>query len=99
VRQCRIGGRRTLATLKDLRQAFDHTQQELAGSLGVSQDAISRIESRSDMLLSTLRRYVEAMGGRLDLVARFPDRAPVILDHLSSDRQSAGRKARRSKSR
>ena len=55
-----------LATLKDLRQAVAQTQQDLAVALGVGQDTISRLEKRSDMLLSTLRRYVEAMGGTLE---------------------------------
>jgi hypothetical protein len=50
--------------------------------LGVGQDTISRLEKRSDMLLSTLRHYVESMGGKLELVAQFPNRPPVILDHL-----------------
>ena len=72
-----------LATLKDLRQAVAQTQQDLASTLGVGQDTISRIEKRSDMLLSTLRRYVEAMGGKLELVAQFPDRPPMVIDHLS----------------
>ncbi len=72
-----------LATLKDLRLAVEHTQQDLAASLGGGQDTISRIERRSDLLLSTLRRYVEAMGGELDLVARFPNRPPVLLDHIA----------------
>ncbi|MEK7810976.1 MAG: helix-turn-helix domain-containing protein [Pseudomonadota bacterium] len=72
-----------LATLKDLRLAVAHTQQDLAASLGVGQDTISRIERRSDLLLSTLRRYVEAMGGELDLVARFPNRPPVLLDNIA----------------
>lgn len=71
-----------LASLKDLRQAFEHTQVDLARSLGVGQDTVSRIEKRSDMLLSTLRRYVEAMGGRLELVAQFPHRPPMVIDHL-----------------
>jgi DNA-binding XRE family transcriptional regulator len=71
-----------LATLKDLRMAADQTQAELALTLGVRQDTISRLEQRSDMLLSTLRRYVEAMGGTLDLVVTFPDRPSVVLDHL-----------------
>jgi DNA-binding XRE family transcriptional regulator len=73
-----------LATLKDLRQAVAQTQQDLASTLGVGQDTISRIEKRSDMLLSTLRRYVEAMGGKLELVAQFPDRPPMVIDHLTS---------------
>jgi DNA-binding XRE family transcriptional regulator len=72
-----------LATLKDLRLAVAHTQQDLAASLGVGQDTISRIERRSDLLLSTLRRYIQAMGGELDLVARFPNRPPVLLDHIA----------------
>lgn len=72
-----------LATLKDLRQAVEQTQQVLAAVLGVGQDTISRLEKRSDMLLSTLRRYVEAMGGTLELVARFPNRPPVVIDQLA----------------
>jgi transcriptional regulator with XRE-family HTH domain len=71
-----------LATLKDLRQAVAQTQEELASALGVGQDTISRLEQRSDMLLSTLRRYVQGMGGTLELVARFPNRPPVVIDHL-----------------
>lgn len=72
-----------LATLKDLRQAVAQTQQDLAATLGVGQDTISRLEKRSDMLLSTLRRYIEAMGGKLELVAQFPNRSPVVIDHLA----------------
>ena len=72
-----------LATLKDLRQAAEQTQQDLATALGVGQDTISRLEKRSDMLLSTMRRYVEAMGGKLELVAQFPDRPPMVIDHLT----------------
>mgnify|MGYP000854621897 CR=1 FL=1 len=81
-----------LATLKDLRQAVAQTQEELAATLGVGQDTISRLEKRSDMLLSTLRRYVEAMGGKLELVAKFPDRPPLVIEHLA-DETSARRRA------
>ena len=73
-----------LATLKDLREAVERTQEELAVSLGVGQDTVSRIERRSDILLSTLRRYVEAMGGELELVARFPNRSPLIIEHIAA---------------
>ena len=66
-------------TLRELRKARQLTQVSVARELGVSQDAISRLERRSDLLLSTLRRTVEAMGGTLSLVARFPDRPPVEL--------------------
>ncbi|RFO98554.1 transcriptional regulator [Rhodoferax lacus] len=72
-----------LATLKDLRIAVEQTQQDLALALGVGQDTISRLEKRSDMLLSTLRRYIEGMGGTLELVAQFPNRPPVVIDHLT----------------
>ena len=72
-----------LATLKDLRQAMQKTQLDLAATLHVGQDSISRLEKRSDMLLSTLRGYIEAMGGKLELVAHFPDRPPVTIEHLA----------------
>ena len=66
-------------TLRELRKARQLTQVSIARELGVSQDAVSRMEQRSDLLLSTLRRTVEAMGGSLSLIARFPDRLPVEL--------------------
>lgn len=69
-------------TLRDLRKAREFTQKRVAEALNVSQDGVSRIEKRSDFLLSTLRSYVEAMGGRLRLVVEFPDRAPVTLTDL-----------------
>lgn len=72
-----------LATLKDLRQAMQKTQVELAEALHIGQDGVSRLEKRSDMLLSTLRSYVEAMGGKLELVARFPNRPPMVIEHFA----------------
>jgi DNA-binding XRE family transcriptional regulator len=72
-----------LASLKDLRQAVAKTQADLAEALGIGQDTISRLEQRSDMLLSTLRRYIEGMGGKLELVAQFPGRPPVVIDQLA----------------
>ena len=79
-----------LATLKDLRQAAEQTQEQMAAILGVGQDTISRLEKRTDMLLSTLRHYVESMGGQLNLVAQFPNRPPVVIEHLGM--QSTERK-------
>jgi len=72
-----------LATLKDLRQAMQKTQADLAAALHIGQDSVSRLEKRSDILLSTLRGYVEAMGGKLELVAHFPNRPPVVIEHLA----------------
>lgn len=60
--------------LGQLREARSFTQEELAESLETSQSGISRIEQRDDVLVSTLRHYVEAIGGELELIARFPDR-------------------------
>lgn len=90
-----------LATLKDLREAVERTQEELAARLGVGQDTVSRIERRSDILLSTLRRYVQAMGGEVELVARFPNRAPLIIDHIAAKAPAHAKpraRAQRSKS-
>ncbi len=72
-------------TLRELRQARKLTQVRLAKKLGITQDSVSRLEKRSDLLLSTLRKTVEAMGGRLSLVAEFPDRAPVVLSGIADD--------------
>ena len=72
-------------TLRDLRKARELTQARMAEELGITQDGVSRLEKRSDLLLSTLRKSVEAMGGRLSLVAEFPDRAPVVLRGIAED--------------
>jgi transcriptional regulator with XRE-family HTH domain len=83
-----------LATLKDLRAAAQKTQEDLAAALGVGQDSISRLERRSDMLLSTLRHYVESMGGQLELVVQFPDRPPVVIEHLGVEHAPRHRRSR-----
>jgi transcriptional regulator with XRE-family HTH domain len=72
-------------TLRELRKARKLTQVRIAKTLGIKQDSVSRLEKRSDVLLSTLRKTVEAMGGTLSLVAQFPDRDPVVLSALSED--------------
>ena len=72
-------------TLRDLRKARELTQARMAKELGITQDGVSRLEKRSDLLLSTLRKTVEAMGGSLSLVAEFPDRAPVVLRGIAED--------------
>ncbi len=59
--------------LQELRQARKLSQETLAELLGQRQSGISKIEQRTDMYVSTLRKYIEAMGGHLDIVARFPD--------------------------
>ncbi|MGH7649806.1 MAG: XRE family transcriptional regulator [Gemmatimonadaceae bacterium] len=64
--------------LNELRRARELSQQALAKRLGTTQPEVSRIESRADMYLSTLRRFIEAMGGELVIVAQFPDSAVRI---------------------
>lgn len=59
--------------LGELRQARALTQTTLAELLETSQGEVSKMEKRADMYVSTLRRYIEAMGGELEIVARFPD--------------------------
>ena len=70
-------------TLRELRKARQLTQVSVARELGIGQDGVSRLEQRSDLMLSTLRRTVEAMGGSLSLIARFPDRPPVELSGIA----------------
>lgn len=70
-------------SLQDLRKARKQTQVRVAKELGINQENVSRIEKRSDLLLSTLSGYVEAMGGTLRLVAEFPDRPPVALTGIA----------------
>jgi hypothetical protein len=69
-------------SLRDLRKAIGKTQTAVARQLKVGQDAVSKLEMRSDMYISTLRGFVEAMGGELELVAQFPNRPPVRLEEL-----------------
>ena len=78
-------------TLRELRKARRLTQVSIAQELGIGQDGVSRLEQRSDLLLSTLRKTVEAMGGSLSLIARFPDRPPVELSGIA-ERQTRDRR-------
>ncbi|MDT3707636.1 MAG: helix-turn-helix transcriptional regulator [Thiobacillus sp.] len=76
-------------SLKDLRKGARQTQENLAAALAVGQDTISRLEKRSDMLLSTLRHYVESVGGQLTLVATFPGQAPVVIEPVGEKKKKA----------
>jgi transcriptional regulator with XRE-family HTH domain len=59
--------------LRDLRRARELSQEALAGQLDTEQGNVSRLEQQTDMYISTLRRYVEALGGSLEIIARFSD--------------------------
>lgn len=66
-------------TLQELRKARDLTQVEIAKALNIRQASVAQMEKRSDLLISTLRGYIEGMGGTLKLVVEFPDRAPMQI--------------------
>ena len=68
--------------LRDLRKAKELTQVELSKKLKISQASVANMEKRSDLLLSTLRNYVEATGGSLELTVSYPNRPPVALRGL-----------------
>ena len=70
-------------SLRDLRRAHRMTQARVGKALKIGQDGVSRLEQRSDLRISTLRNCVEAMGGDLQLIARFPDRPAVAVTGLA----------------
>jgi transcriptional regulator with XRE-family HTH domain len=72
------------ALLGEVRRARQMTQETLAETLGMSQSEVSKVERRTDVYVSTLRRYIEAMGGELEIVARFPN-GNVEIIQIASD--------------
>jgi transcriptional regulator with XRE-family HTH domain len=78
-------------TLHELRWARDVSQEELAQELEVGQPAVAKLERRADMYVSNLRRYVEALGGSLEITARFPEGSMRIanFDETESRREDA----------
>ena len=69
-------------SLSELRKALSFTQEDIANILEIGQASVSRTEKRKDQLVSTLREYVEAMGGELKLIVDFPDRPPIKLAEI-----------------
>ena len=76
-------------TLQQARQARGKTQTAVADSLEIGQDSVSRIEKRGDMLVSTLRDYVAAIGGKVRLVIEFEGQPPLELISLGAKRAAA----------
>ena len=78
--------------LQELRQARALSQEELAEVLGLNQATISKLERRTDMYLSSLRRFVEAMGGELEITASFPEgRVRIqLFEELAEETERAG---------
>ncbi len=75
--------------LHELRQAKALSQAAVAGRLKISQAAVSKLEHRADVYVSTLRDYIEAMGGQLEIVARFPD-GDVRIANFAEEDEGAG---------
>ena len=59
--------------LKELRQARVMSQEKLAEELNIKQSSVSKLEHRADIYISTLRSYIEALGGELNIIAKFPE--------------------------
>ena len=79
-------------TLQELRKAKELTQVQLAETLGIQQATVAKYERQSDLLLSTLRSYVAAMGGDLKLMVEFPGKAPVALEGLGDTEEPRRRR-------
>jgi transcriptional regulator with XRE-family HTH domain len=79
----------TALALHELRKNREVSQEELAAKLSVGQPAVAKLERRADMYVSNLRRYVEALGGKLEITARFPDGAVTIADVGGADAEKA----------
>lgn len=85
---------RTAMHLREMRRLRKLTQARLSKKLKIGQEGVSRIEKRTDLYLSTLRSYVEGVGGKLSLIVEFPDHAPVILAGLG---EAAGKGKKKTK--
>ena len=92
---------RKYEALGELRKARSKTQVEVAAKLDVSQPYVAKLEQRSDLMLSVLRKYVRSVGGELELAVTFPDSGRVILDGLGdvelSDAPAAKSRTRKKK--
>jgi transcriptional regulator with XRE-family HTH domain len=88
-------GQRMLAdmTLHELRQARERSQEDLARELKVGQPAVAKLERRADMYVSNLRRYIEALGGTLEIIAKFPDGTVQITNFSDLGDMSARRRS------
>ena len=71
-------------SLRKLLDARQRSQEQIAQRLGVQQAAVSKLERRTDMYISTLRSLVQAMGGELDIIVRFPDQPPVRITQFNA---------------
>jgi transcriptional regulator with XRE-family HTH domain len=80
-------------SLRELRKAAGMAQADIAAALKIKQPSVSKLEKQTDMYLSTLRNYVEAIGGELDLVVRLPSRRAIKLRRLGEVLAGSGKTA------
>src|SRR5216683_7085326 len=72
-------------SLRELRKAAGKAQADVAATLRIKQPSVSKIEKQADMYLSTLRSYVRAIGGDLELIVKLPSRPAIRLQHLGDN--------------
>jgi hypothetical protein len=87
------------ATLRQVRGARERSQAAVAQELHINQAAVSKLERRTDMYLSTLRGYIEAMGGKLEIIARFPEHVVRITQFEALDPEHPPRATARRRGR
>lgn len=78
--------------LRELRQIAGKAQADIASALNIKQPSVSKIEKQTDMYLSTLRSYVEAVGGKLELTVKLPKRPVMRIHHLGEVSHTASKK-------
>ncbi len=76
--------------LRELREIAGKAQLDVAAALHIKQPSVSKIEKQTDMYLSTLRSYIEAIGGELEMVVKLPARPPIRLHQLGNALGGAG---------
>lgn len=86
--------RQAVESLRELRQIAGKGQADIAFALKIKQPSVSKIEKQTDMYLSTLRSYVEAVGGKLELTVKLPKRPALRIHHLGDQTATAVAKAR-----
>jgi len=96
-RKARLRSRELLAELllSEVRQMTGKSQRELAELLGIKQPSLSKLEHQSDMQIATLRRIVEALGGEVEVLAKFPDGTVHLKQFAPPRKKSARSKSRR----
>lgn len=86
--------RQEVEGLRELRQIAGKGQADIASALNIKQPSVSKIEKQTDMYLSTLRSYVEAVGGKLELTVKLPKRPALRIHHLGDQPAAAAAKPR-----